>query len=60
MMMFHFIFDSEDNYAEQTLQLHLQAMRELISRDKNRPSVIAWSLANEPDSKLPVAGPYFQ
>jgi beta-glucuronidase len=35
-------------------------MRELVSRDKNRPAVIVWSIANEPDSANPLAGPYFK
>ncbi|XP_063417057.1 beta-glucuronidase-like isoform X2 [Mytilus trossulus] len=50
----------EGNYGNKTLTLHLQAMRELVSRDKNRPAVIAWSLANEPNSRLSISGPYFQ
>ncbi|CAC5424499.1 uidA [Mytilus coruscus] len=50
----------ENNYGNKTLTLHLQAMRELVSRDKNRPAVIAWSLANEPNSRLSISGPYFQ
>ena len=29
-------------------------------RDKNHPSVIAWSIANEPVSNTPDAAPYFQ
>jgi beta-glucuronidase len=43
-----------------TAGLHLEAMRELVSRDKNRPAVIVWSIANEPDSANPLAGPYFK
>lgn len=31
----------------------------LIARDKNRPSVIMWSLANEPMSDRPAAEPFF-
>jgi beta-glucuronidase len=38
---------------------HLQAVRELIARDKNHPSVLAWSLANEPDTTDPGARDYF-
>ncbi|CAC5379998.1 uidA [Mytilus coruscus] len=49
-----------NNYGNQTLTLHLQAMRELVSRDKNRPAVLAWSLANEPNSRFEMSGPYFQ
>ena len=38
----------------------LQVMKELVNRDKNRPSVIAWSIANEPVSEVPEATDYFQ
>ncbi len=34
--------------------------RELIQRDKNHPSVILWSIANEPHSKRPAAVPFFK
>lgn len=39
---------------------HEQVMKALIARDKNRPSVIAWSIANEPVSNVDAAKPYFQ
>uniref|UniRef100_A0A1I8ETX6 Beta-glucuronidase n=2 Tax=Wuchereria bancrofti TaxID=6293 RepID=A0A1I8ETX6_WUCBA len=32
---------------------------ELIERDRNHPSTIMWSLANEPQSSDPTARPYF-
>ena len=35
-------------------------MGEMIQRDKNRPAVIMWSVANEPASSEPAAGPYFR
>lgn len=35
---------------EKTVKNHLNAIEELIRRDKNHPSVIAWSLLNEPDT----------
>jgi beta-glucuronidase len=38
---------------------HLAALRELIARDRNHPSVIAWSIANEPDTAEPAAREYF-
>jgi len=41
------------------LKQHLQVVRELIDRDKNRPSVIAWSIANEPRSDVKEAESYF-
>ncbi|MFX0074267.1 MAG: glycoside hydrolase family 2 TIM barrel-domain containing protein, partial [Candidatus Hermodarchaeota archaeon] len=38
------------NVIERELELCTQYIQELISRDKNHPSVIMWSLANEPHS----------
>ena len=55
-----FASPSEENFANQTLEHHLQVMYELIQRDKNRPSAVMWSLANEPHSSFPVAVPYFK
>ncbi|EEC07621.1 beta-glucuronidase, putative [Ixodes scapularis] len=34
-------------------------MTELVQRDKNRPSVIMWSVVNEPQSAQPQADRYF-
>lgn len=48
------------NFGNQTLQHHLDVMEELIRRDKNRPSVVMWSVANEPASELPSAAYYFK
>ncbi len=42
------------------LQLCRQFTQELIDRDKNHPSVILWSIANEPHSKRPSAVPFFK
>lgn len=38
---------------------HLETMRDLISRDKNHPCVIMWSVANEPASEEEGAKEYF-
>ena len=35
-------------------------MTELVSRDRNHPSVVMWSVANEPDSEHASAAPYFK
>jgi beta-glucuronidase len=43
----------------QAAAAHLAAIRELIARDRNHPSVIAWSIANEPDTAEPAAREYF-
>lgn len=44
---------------ERTREVHAQAIRELISRDKNHPSVVLWSLANEPETQTDAARDYF-
>lgn len=35
-------------------------IKELIERDKNHPSVVMWSIANEPDSDSEGAKEYFE
>ena len=42
------------------LKAHKRAIEELITRDKNHPCVIAWSLLNEPDTSSEAAVPYFK
>ncbi|KAM5341254.1 hypothetical protein ACJ41O_015363 [Fusarium nematophilum] len=39
---------SPDTMNERTQAAHEQAIRELIARDKNHPSVVMWCIANEP------------
>lgn len=41
-------FDDDDAGIQERLRLCKQQIRELVDRDKNHPSVIMWSLANEP------------
>uniref|UniRef100_A0AAY5EV11 Beta-glucuronidase n=1 Tax=Electrophorus electricus TaxID=8005 RepID=A0AAY5EV11_ELEEL len=43
-----------------SLDHHLVVMEELVRRDKNHPSVVMWSVANEPAAEMPPAGPYFK
>ncbi len=38
---------------------HIQCVEEMIARDKNHPSVFAWSLLNEPETTSDVARDYF-
>ena len=38
---------------------HLSAVEEMIRRDKNHPSVIAWSIFNEAETVTPAARDYF-
>ncbi|XP_018102417.1 beta-glucuronidase isoform X2 [Xenopus laevis] len=49
-----------ESFGNQSLNHHLTVMEELVRRDKNRPSVVMWSVANEPASQLPAAGYYFK
>ena len=42
------------------LENHLQAVEEMITRDKNHACVIAWSLLNEPETTDESAVPYFE
>jgi beta-glucuronidase len=44
---------------DDTQAAHLRAIEELVARDKNHPSVVMWSIANEPDSARPEARTYF-
>ena len=45
---------------ERRLALCRQYTEELIARDKNHPSVVMWSLANEPHSRRPEAKAFFR
>lgn len=45
---------------ERRLALCRQYTQEMIARDKNHPSAIMWSLANEPHSIRPEAKPFFR
>jgi beta-glucuronidase len=50
---------SEETLDSTTQELHRGAIEELIMRDKNHPSVVLWSLANEPESHTDAARDYF-
>ena len=45
---------------DQRLAVCRQQIKELIARDKNHPSVILWSLANEPHSQRRAAKAFFR
>jgi beta-glucuronidase len=49
----------EAHGLERRLALCRKMTRELVQRDKVHPSVIAWSLANEPHSRRPEARAFF-
>ncbi|XP_068249999.1 beta-glucuronidase-like isoform X5 [Palaemon carinicauda] len=46
-------------FGEELMNNHITVMKELVRRDKNRPSVILWSVGNEPVSNEPAAKDYF-
>jgi beta-glucuronidase len=53
------LFFAEEGLTRR-LELCRQYTQELVARDKNHPSVIAWSIANEPHSWLPSAKPFLK
>lgn len=50
----------EERVNEKTLKHHLKVMEEMISRDRNHPCVVMWSVANEPASYEEGARSYFE
>jgi len=46
-------------FSQDTLEHHKQVIVEMINRDRNHPSVLMWSLANEPRASLKEANAYF-
>jgi beta-glucuronidase len=51
---------SPETVNDETQRVHAQAIRELVDRDKNHPSVVLWSIANEPESDTEGAERYFE
>ncbi|MBC2602793.1 beta-galactosidase/beta-glucuronidase [Puniceicoccus vermicola] len=49
-----------DYVTEQTLKAHQKVLTELIERDRNYPSVIMWSVANEATTNREDSIPYFK
>lgn len=49
-----------DGFDDGLLAAHLQTLKELVARDKNRPAVLMWSIGNEPQSQKAVSAKYFQ
>jgi beta-glucuronidase len=54
-----FITFSDDTISAATQAAHVEAIRELIARDKNHPCVVIWSVANEPESVTETSRAYF-
>ncbi|GBP32758.1 Beta-glucuronidase [Eumeta japonica] len=48
-----------DIFTDSLLEKHKQSLTELIKRDKNHPSVVMWSIANEPRTQHKAADAYF-
>ena len=46
-------------FSDVTLEHHKQVISEMINRDKNHPSILMWSLANEPLSSSKEANVYY-
>ncbi|NTW42664.1 MAG: beta-glucuronidase, partial [Cellulomonadaceae bacterium] len=51
---------SPETINDESQAAHAQAIRELVARDKNHPSVVLWSIANEPESDTDAARAYFE
>jgi beta-glucuronidase len=51
---------SEGTVNSATQEVHREAIRELIARDKNHPCVVIWSIVNEPESWTPESRAYFE
>jgi beta-glucuronidase len=51
---------SPETINDVTQSVHARHIRELIARDKNHPSVVLWSIANEPESETEAAEDYFR
>ena len=51
---------SPETINDASREVHAQAIRELVARDKNHPSVVLWSIANEPESETEEAEAYFR
>lgn len=48
------------NFDDELLEAHMQTLKELVQRDKNRPAVVMWSIGNEPQSQKQVSAHYFE
>ncbi|KAF7271007.1 hypothetical protein GWI33_016067 [Rhynchophorus ferrugineus] len=48
-----------DSYSDELLENHMKSLTELYHRDKNRPSVVIWSIANEPNTEVSTSEDYY-
>src|SRR3954453_21203520 len=51
---------SPEAIGEQGQAPHAQPIREVVARDKKHPSVVLWSIANEPESSTDASVAYFE
>src|SRR3954468_9595458 len=51
---------SPESIDDASREVHAQAIRELVARDKNHPSVVLWSIANEPEADTDASVAYFE
>ncbi|KAH8283558.1 hypothetical protein KR018_006458 [Drosophila ironensis] len=49
-----------ENYSSELLRKHKSSLEQLIHRDRNHPSVVMWSIANEPRTGEMMAESYFE
>lgn len=49
-----------NSFSDTKLMLHKQILLEMMQRDHHHPSIIMWSIANEPQSQLDKARAYFK
>ncbi len=51
---------TQDRVNDKTLDNHIQAVQDLIARDRNHPCVVMWCLANEAATYEDACLPYFE